>query len=44
VPDAAALTELLRKGRVQKVRITKITEVELPKPEAVFELTISDLG
>jgi hypothetical protein len=44
VPTADELTELLRKERMAKVRVTRVQEVELPKAEAAFQLTISGLG
>jgi hypothetical protein len=44
VPDAAALTELLKKERLPKIRITKVAEVEMAKEDAVFQITISGLG
>ncbi len=44
VPTADELTELLRKERMAKVRVTRVQEVELPKAEAAFSLTISGLG
>jgi hypothetical protein len=44
VPTAEELTELLRKERMTKVRVTRLQEVELPKADGAFTLTISGLG
>lgn len=44
VPEVDELNEALAKGRAGKVKITRIHEVELPKAEAVYEVTIAGLG
>lgn len=44
MPTAEELTELLRKERMTKVRVTRLQEVELPKADGAFMLTISGLG
>lgn len=43
-PDAAKLNEALTKGRVSPVKVTKLEQVEVPKPDAVFELSIAELA
>jgi hypothetical protein len=43
-PDIADLNAALVKGRITKVKITRLAEVELPKAEAVYQLTVSGLG
>ena len=43
-PVADDLTQQLVKGHLKDVRITTLAEVELPKAEAVLELTIAGLG
>jgi len=44
VPTADELTELLRKQRMATVRVTRVAEVDLPKADGAFQLTISGLG
>lgn len=44
MPELADLNLLLSKNRAGGVTISRLTEVELPKAEAVFELAISGLG
>ena len=44
VPELAELNLALVKGRAGGVTIAKLTEVELPKAEVVYELGISGLG
>lgn len=44
IPEIADLNEALQKGRVDGVKITVLTEVELPKAEAVYEIAIKGLG
>lgn len=43
MPEAAELNAVLEKNRV-KQKVAKIAEVEIPKADAVFELTVSGLG
>ena len=40
----ADLNAKLTKGRSQGVTITRLTEVDMPKAEVVFEVTVSGLG
>jgi hypothetical protein len=45
VPEIADLNEALEKGRAGKgVTITVLTEVELPKADEIYEITVSGLG
>jgi hypothetical protein len=44
VPELADLNLALSKGRAGGVTISRLTEVELPKAEVVYELAISGLG
>jgi hypothetical protein len=44
VPELAELNLLLSKKRSGGVTITRLTEVEVPKAEIVFELAVSGLG
>jgi hypothetical protein len=44
VPEIADLNVLLAKNRAGGVSIAKLTEVEMPKAEAVYEAAISGLG
>jgi hypothetical protein len=44
VPEMADLNQALEKGRAGKVTITKLAEVEVQKPDAIYELAISGLG
>lgn len=44
MPELADLNEALAKGNMDKVKITVLTEVELPKAEAVYEISIKGLG
>jgi hypothetical protein len=44
VPDAATLTELLKKERMPRIKVTRVAEVELPKANGAFEISISGLG
>lgn len=43
-PKLEEMNEFLVKSRLKQVQVTSLTEVELPKPEAVYELQISGLG
>ena len=44
-PDVDTLNEQLAKKHLPKeVRLTSLAEVEVPKAEAVLELTIAGLG
>lgn len=43
-PKLEALNEALVKGRLKQVQVTSLTEVELEKPEVIYELQISGLG
>ena len=45
VPEMADLNKALEKGRADKgVTVAKLTEVEVPKEDCIFELGISGLG
>ena len=44
MPEVADLNTLLAKNRMTTVKVTRVTEVELPKTEAVYEITVSGLG
>lgn len=44
MPEIDELNEALSKGRVDKVTISVLTEVELPKADEVFEISIKGLG
>jgi len=45
VPELADLNLALTKGRAGKgISIRSLTEVELPKAEACFEVSVSGLG
>ena len=44
VPEIADLNQRLTKERSQGVTITRLTEVEMPKAEVVYEIAISGLG
>lgn len=44
MPDATALNAMLEKGRITKIKVTSVAEVELPKAEEVYELAVSGLG
>lgn len=44
VPELAELNLLLSKKRSGGVTITRLTEVEVPKAEVVYELAVSGLG
>jgi hypothetical protein len=43
-PELADLNDQLVKGRAGGVKIARLTEVEIPKAEVVFEVTISGLA
>ena len=43
-PKLEDLNEALVKGRLKQVQVTTLVEVELAKPEAIYELQISGLG
>jgi hypothetical protein len=44
VPELEKLNEALVEGRSEKVKVTSLTEVELPKADGVFEIAIKGLG
>ena len=44
VPELADLNLALSKGRAGGVTVTRLTEVEMPKAEVVYEIAISGLG
>jgi hypothetical protein len=44
VPELADLNLALSKGRAGGVTITRLTEVEMPKAEVVYEIAIAGLG
>jgi len=44
VPEIADLNLALTKGRAAGVTIAKLTEVEMPKAEVVYEVAVSGLG
>ena len=45
VPEMADLNKALEKGRADKgVHVSRLTEVEMQKPECIYELGISGLG
>jgi hypothetical protein len=44
VPELAELNLLLSKKRAGGVTIARLTEVEVPKAEIVYEIAISGLG
>ena len=45
VPEMAELNKALEKGRAGKgVTVSKLTEVEMPKEDCIYELGISGLG
>lgn len=44
MPELADLNAQLTKGRSQGVTISRLTEVDLPKAEVVYEIAISGLG
>ena len=44
VPELADLNLALVKGRAAGVTIAKLTEVEVPKADVVYELAVSGLG
>ena len=44
VPDAAGLNAMLEKGRITKIKVTRVTEVEIPKAVEIYELSVSGLG
>lgn len=44
-PEMADLNKALEKGRADKgVTVSKLTEVEMQKPDCIYELGISGLG
>ncbi len=43
-PELADLNLALSKGRAGGVTITRLTEVEMPKAEVVYEIAIAGLG
>ncbi len=44
MPDAAGLNAMLEKGRITKIKVTRVTEVEIPKAVEIYELSVSGLG
>lgn len=44
VPELADLNLALSKGRAGGVTISRLTEVDMPKAEIVYELAVSGLG
>lgn len=44
MPEIADLNVALEKGRAGKVTISRLTEVEMPKADVVYEIAISGLG
>lgn len=44
VPEIADLNLALSKGRAGGVTISKLTEVDMPRAEIVYEIAISGLG
>ncbi len=44
VPELADLNLALSKGRAGGVTISRLTEVDMPKAEIIYELAISGLG
>jgi hypothetical protein len=44
VPEIADLNALLTKHRSDGVTISRLTEVDMPKAEVVYEIAISGLG
>lgn len=44
VPELADLNLALDKGRAGGVKIARLTEVEVPKAEVVYEIAVSGLG
>jgi hypothetical protein len=44
VPEIADLNAQLTKQRSGGVTITRLTEVDLPKEEVIYEVTVSGLG
>lgn len=43
-PEIAELNELLAENRVRGVKIRTLELVEVPKAEAVYEVTVAGLG
>ncbi|MFY9344956.1 MAG: hypothetical protein WAT39_20855 [Planctomycetota bacterium] len=44
MPEIADLNLALSKGRAGGVTISRLTEVEIPKAEVVYEVAVSGLG
>lgn len=44
MPEAADLNAMLEKGRITKIKVTKVAEVEIAKAVEVYELQVSGLG
>jgi len=44
VPEIADLNAQLTKGRAGGVTISRLTEVDMPKAEVVYEIAVSGLG
>ena len=44
MPELADLNAQLTKGRSQGVTISRLTEVDLPKAEVVYEIAIAGLN
>lgn len=43
-PDPAALNEVLVKNRMKTVKIKSVSEIELPKTAARYEVTVAGLA
>ena len=44
VPELADLNQQLTKGRASGVTISRLTEVDMPKAEVIYEVAVSGLG
>ncbi|HEX5052160.1 MAG TPA: hypothetical protein VFZ65_10335 [Planctomycetota bacterium] len=44
VPELADLNAALEKGRSGGVTISRLTEVEMPKEDCIYEVSVSGLG